>query len=82
MLRRNGELLRHEVPGYPTRFTDSEIASYKAAFATIEKDYQQIEGVKKQLDKLGKVQWERPILKPSTALPPRTVLSGKRTPRY
>ena len=53
--------MRHEVPGYPARFTDSEITSYNAAFATIEKDYQQIEGVKNQLDKLGKVQWERPI---------------------
>ena len=61
MLKRNGELLRHEVPGYQARFTDSELASYKAAFASIEKDYRQIEGVKKHLDKLGKVQWERPI---------------------
>lgn len=61
MLKRNGEFLRHEVPGYDRRFTDSEIASYKAAFATIEKDYQQVEGVKQQLDKLAKVRWDRPV---------------------
>lgn len=61
MLKRNGELMRHEAPGYPARFTDSEMASYNAAFASIEKDFRQIEGVKKQLDKLGKVQWEKPI---------------------
>jgi hypothetical protein len=61
MLKRNGQLVRHEVPGYGARFTDAEFASYNAAFATIERDYRQIEGVKKQLERLGKVQWERPV---------------------
>lgn len=59
MLKRNGQLVQHEVPGYEVRFTDAELASYNAAFATIERDYKQIENVKSQLERLGKVKWER-----------------------
>ena len=58
MLKRNGEFVRHEVPGYPARFTDAELASYNAAFAIIERDYKQIENVKSQLDRLAKSNWE------------------------
>jgi len=58
MLKRNGELLRHEVPGYSGKFTASELASYNAAFATVERDYKQIENVKSQLEWLTKANWE------------------------
>lgn len=58
MLKRNGEFLRHEVPGYSGRFTDSELASYNAAFAAIEGEYKQIQNVKSQLDRLAKSNWE------------------------
>jgi hypothetical protein len=64
MLKRNGQLLQHEVPGYGARFTDTEFASYNAAFATIERDYHQIESVKKQLERLDNVRWEKPDPKP------------------
>jgi hypothetical protein len=64
MLKRNGELLRNEVPGFDSRFTDTELASYNAAFATIERDYKQMENVKSQLERLDKVQWEKPDAKP------------------
>jgi len=59
MLKRNGQLVQREVPGYGARFTDAEFASYNAAFATIERDYKQIENVKSQLERLGRVNWER-----------------------
>jgi hypothetical protein len=58
MLKRNGELIQHEVPGYSGGFTDSELASYNAAFATIERDYKQLENVKSQLERLAKSNWE------------------------
>jgi len=57
-LKRNGEFIQHEVPGYSGGFTDSDLASYNAAFATIERDYKQIENVKSQLDRLAKSNWE------------------------
>lgn len=58
MLKRNGEFVQNEVPGYSARFTDAELASYNAAFATIERDYKQIENVKSQLERLAKSDWE------------------------
>jgi hypothetical protein len=58
VLKRNGEFVRHEVPGHSARFTDAELASYNAAFATIERDYKQIEIVKSQLDRLARSDWE------------------------
>lgn len=64
MLKRNGEVLQNQVPGYDGRFTDTELASYNAAFATIERDYKQIENVKSQLERLDKVQWEKSDAKP------------------
>ncbi len=42
MLRRNGELVQNEIPGFDARLSDAELASYNAAFATIEREYQQI----------------------------------------
>jgi hypothetical protein len=65
MLKRNGEALQHQVPGYDgARFTDTELASYNAAFATIEQDYRQIENVKSQLERLDNIQWEKSDPKP------------------
>jgi len=58
MLKRNGEQIQHQVPGYTRGFTESELASYNAAFATIERDYKQIESVKSQLERLAKSNWE------------------------
>lgn len=58
MLNRDGERIQHQVPGYSARLTDSELASYNAAFATIERGYKQIEDVIKQLERLAKVNWE------------------------
>lgn len=64
MLKRNGELLRNEVPGFGARLTDTELASYNAAFATIERDYKQIENVKSQLARLDEAKWEEADPKP------------------
>lgn len=64
MLKLKGHLPQHEVPGYGARFTDAELASYNAAFATIERDFQEIENVKKQLAQLDKGQWEKTDSKP------------------
>jgi hypothetical protein len=64
MLTRDGQFLRHKVPGASGRLTDPELKSYNAAFAAIEKDYQQIETVRQQLDRLDEANWEKSDSKP------------------
>jgi hypothetical protein len=64
MLKRDGQPLRHEIPGYEARFTDAEFAAYNAAFAAVERDFTLIENVRKQLDRLAAVKWEKPDPKP------------------
>ena len=60
MLKRDGKPIeaRHDVPGTSERLTETELAAYNAAFATIERDYKQIENVKGQLERLDRVQPE------------------------
>jgi hypothetical protein len=36
LMRRNGEICRHQVPGYPGLLTDSEQKAYDEAFASVE----------------------------------------------
>lgn len=64
MLKRNGEVLQHEVPACEGRLTDAELASYQAAFAAVEREYKQIENVKSQLERLELVRWEKSDPKP------------------
>jgi hypothetical protein len=57
MLKRDGKFIeRHDVPGMSERLTGTELAAYNAAFAVIERDYRQIEGINKQLEQLDRVQ--------------------------
>jgi hypothetical protein len=56
MLRRDGKPIdRHDVPGTSERLTGTELAAYNAAFATIERDFRQIEDIKGQLQKIGRI---------------------------
>jgi hypothetical protein len=66
MLKRDGKPIpyTHPVPGFSERLNDAALASYNAAFARIERGYQQIENVKQQLDRLRDVRWERPAPAP------------------
>jgi hypothetical protein len=60
MLKRDGKPIdRHDVPGTSERLTGTEFAAYNAAFATIERDYKQIENIKGQLEQLGRTPLER-----------------------
>lgn len=59
MLKRNGDLLRNAVPGFDAKLTDTELASYNAAFSIIQRDYSQIEDVRRQLDRLNNGTWEQ-----------------------
>lgn len=60
MLKRDGKLIeRHDVPGISQRLTETELAAYNAAFATIERDFRQIEDVKGQLERLDKIPLEK-----------------------
>jgi hypothetical protein len=63
MLKRKGKYVQNEVPGFASRLTDGEFASYNAAFDTIERDFRQIESVREHLDKLAKIRWEQPAPK-------------------
>lgn len=64
MLKRSGKPIeRHDVPGMSEHLTGTEFAAYNAAFATIERDFKQIESIKSQLDQLDRVPLERPDLK-------------------
>jgi hypothetical protein len=61
MLKRDGNPIeRHDAPGTSQRLTDTELAAYNAAFATIERDYRQIEGIKGQLERLDRLPLEKP----------------------
>jgi hypothetical protein len=66
MLKRDGKPLSplRAVPGFSERLDEAAFASYHTAFATIQRGYSQIENVKKQLNQLRSVQWERPLPKP------------------
>jgi hypothetical protein len=61
MLKRDGKPIeRRDVPGTSERLTGTEFAAYNAAFATIERDFKQIEDIKNQLDQLDRTSLERP----------------------
>jgi hypothetical protein len=61
MLKRDGKPIeRHDMPGISERLTGTEFAAYNATFATIERDFKQIENIKNQLDQLGRNPLERP----------------------
>ena len=60
MLKRDGKLIeRRDVPGTSQRLTDTELAAYNAAFATIERDFGQIENIKGQLERLDRLPLEK-----------------------
>ena len=60
MLKRDGKPIeRRDVPGTSERLTETELAAYNAAFATIQRDYRQIENIKGQLEQLGRTPLER-----------------------
>jgi hypothetical protein len=50
-LSRKGEHVNLTVPGYPLRFSQSEINAYRAAFGAIANEYVSLTGLKEQLDK-------------------------------
>jgi hypothetical protein len=56
------------MPGFEPELTDGELVFYKAVFATIEREYRQIEKLKQQLDRLAKVRWEQADPKPFRAI--------------
>jgi hypothetical protein len=75
MLKRDGKFIeRHDVPGMSERLTGTEFAAYNAAFATIERDYRQIEDIKGQLDQLDRTSLER---SDSKSLETVTTANGK-----
>jgi hypothetical protein len=60
MLKRDGRPIeRHDAPGTSERLTGTEFAAYNAAFATIERDFKQIEGITGQIEQLGRTPFER-----------------------
>jgi hypothetical protein len=70
MLKRDGQPIeRLEVPGTAERLTETGLAAYNAAFATIERDFKQIEDIKGQL--------EQPIPLDSKSLETVTTTNGK-----
>ncbi len=59
MLKRDGKPIeRRDVPGTSERLTATELAAYNATFATIERDFKQIENIKGQLEQLGRTSFE------------------------
>lgn len=75
MLKRDGKFIeRHDVPGTSERLTETELAAYNAAFATIERDYKQIENIKGQLEQLDRTALEKSDSKPSETV---TTADGK-----
>jgi hypothetical protein len=54
-LSRKGEHVNLSVPGYPLRFSQSEINAYRAAFGAIANEYVSLTGLKEQLDKPNRV---------------------------
>jgi hypothetical protein len=63
MLKRNGEYTKHTVPGVVFRLTDRELESFNAAFETIESDFLEMKQVREELNRLEKVNWEKPAPK-------------------
>jgi len=53
--RQGGEPTDYSVPGYPFRFTESEIKGYRAAFGVIADEFQSLAELKKQLEKPASV---------------------------
>ncbi|MGH7977597.1 MAG: hypothetical protein ACREE6_04105 [Limisphaerales bacterium] len=54
-LKRQGEYVNLSVPDYPSRFTESEMNGYRAAFGAIANEYLSLTGLKEQLDKPNQV---------------------------
>jgi hypothetical protein len=76
MLKRDGKPIElRDVPGTSKRLTETELAAYNAAFATIERDYRQIESIRGQLEKLGRTPLERSDSKSSETV---TTSNGKK----
>jgi hypothetical protein len=54
-LKRKGGTANFTVPNYFSRFTESEINGYRAAFGAIANEYVSLSGLKEQLDKPNRV---------------------------
>ncbi len=50
----------HSVPGVAFRLTDRELASFNAALESIKGDFLEAEPIREQLNRLEKVDWNRP----------------------
>jgi hypothetical protein len=75
MLKRDGKPIeRRDVPGTSERLTETELAAYNAIFATIERDYRQIEDIEGQLEKFGRTPLEQ---SDSKSLETVTTANGK-----
>lgn len=60
MLKRADGQEMHEVPGVAFRLTDRQLESFNAATEAISYDFAQIQPIREDLDRLEKVQWDRP----------------------
>ena len=45
MLKRNGQLCEHTVPGYSGRLTDTEFAAYNSVFTAVETDFKDLSSI-------------------------------------
>ena len=53
MLKRDGQLCKHSVPGFVGKLTPAEFDIYNAAFATIQDEFNHIGQIKEALKKLN-----------------------------
>jgi hypothetical protein len=53
----------HEMPGSDVKLTDEQLTAYNAAFQTIEGDLLAMQPVREAVNRLERVQWERPLPK-------------------
>jgi hypothetical protein len=60
MLKRTDGQEMHEVPGVGFRLTDRELESFHAAAESIKGDFLEVQPIREGLDRLEKVQWQRP----------------------
>jgi hypothetical protein len=60
MLKRKDGQEMHDVPGVGFRLTDRELESFNAAAESIKGDFLEVKPIREELDRLEKVQWNRP----------------------
>jgi hypothetical protein len=60
MLKRRDGQEMHNVPGVGFRLTDRELESFNAAVESIKGDFLEVQPIREELDRLEKVQWNRP----------------------